>query len=208
MDSVSSDEVYQDQILPHVSRTFALTIPQLPPALSIPVTCAYCPWRIADSIEDGPALAAPETLAFLQRFSAVVGGSGDPQALARDLEHRLSDRTLPTERDLVSNMDRVVRVTANLGEAQHAAIQRCVELMCYGMPRFQFNASVKGLPKSSDLDDYCYYVAGVVGEMLTDLFCDYSAEIARRQARLRALSASVAPGLPMTNIPTDVLSDR
>ena len=34
MDSVSSDEIYQDQILPHVSRTFALTIPQLPPALA------------------------------------------------------------------------------------------------------------------------------------------------------------------------------
>ena len=208
MDSVSSDEVYQDQILPHVSRTFALTIPQLPPALSIPVTSAYLLCRIADTIEDEPALSAPETLAFLQRFSAVVGGSGEPGALARDLEHRLSDRTLPTERDLVSNMDRVVRVTASLGTAQHAAIQRCVELMCYGMPRFQFNASVKGLPRSSDLDDYCYYVAGVVGEMLTDLFCDYSAEIARRRINLSALAASFAQGLQMTNILKDIWEDR
>jgi farnesyl-diphosphate farnesyltransferase len=208
MDSVSSDEVYQDQILPHVSRTFALTIPQLPPALSIPVTSAYLLCRIADTIEDEPALSAPETLTFLQRFSAVVGGSGEPAALARDLEHRLSDRTLPTERDLVSNMDRVVRVTASLGAAQHAAIQRCVELMCYGMPRFQFNASVKGLPRSSDLDDYCYYVAGVVGEMLTDLFCDYSVEIARRRASLSALAASFAQGLQMTNILKDIWEDR
>ena len=76
MDSVSSDEVYQDQILPHVSRTFALTIPQLPPALSIPVTCAYLLCRIADTIEDEPALSPPETLAFLQRFSALLGGRG------------------------------------------------------------------------------------------------------------------------------------
>ena len=208
MDSVSSDEVYQDQILPHVSRTFALTIPQLPPALSISVTSAYLLCRIADTIEDEPALSAPETLAFLQRFSAVVGGSGEPAALARDLEHRLSDRTLPTERDLVSNMDRVVRVAASLGAAQHAAIKRCVELMCYGMPRFQFNASVKGLPRSSDLDDYCYYVAGVVGEMLTELFCDYSAEIARRRTNLSALAASFAQGLQMTNILKDIWEDR
>jgi farnesyl-diphosphate farnesyltransferase len=208
MDSVSSDEVYQDQILPHVSRTFALTIPQLPPALSIPVTSAYLLCRIADTIEDEPALSAPETLAFLQRFSAVVGGNGEPAALARDLEHRLSERTLPTERDLVSNMDRVVRVAANLGPAQHAAIKRCVELMCYGMPRFQFNASVKGLPRSTDLDDYCYYVAGVVGEMLTDLFCEYSAEIGRRRASLSALAASFAQGLQMTNILKDIWEDR
>jgi farnesyl-diphosphate farnesyltransferase len=208
MDSVSSDEVYQDQILPHVSRTFALTIPQLPPALSIPVTSAYLLCRIADTIEDEPALSAAETLAFLQRFSAVVGGSGEPEALARDLEHRLSDRTLPTERDLVSNMDRVVRVTAKFGPEQRAAIRRCVQLMCYGMPRFQFNASVKGLPRSSDLDDYCYYVAGVVGEMLTDLFCDYSVEIARRRANLSALAASFAQGLQMTNILKDIWEDR
>src|SRR5258708_1619146 len=208
MDSVSSDEVYQDQILPHVSRTFALTIPQLPPALSIPVTSAYLLCRIADTIEDEPALSAPETLAFLQRFSAVVGGTGEPAARARDLEHRLSDRTLPTERDLVSNMDRVVRVTAKLGQAQHAAIRRCVELMCYGMPRFQFNASLKGLVRSSDLDDYCYYVAGVVGEMLTDLFCDYSPEIACHRPALSSVSASFAQGLQMTNILKDVWEDH
>ena len=47
-----SDEVYQDRILPHVSRTFALTIPQLPPALRTPVTNAYLLCRIADTIED------------------------------------------------------------------------------------------------------------------------------------------------------------
>jgi farnesyl-diphosphate farnesyltransferase len=208
MHSVSSDELYQDEILPHVSRTFALTIPQLPPALSVPVTSAYLLCRIADTIEDEPALTPPETLAFLQRFSAVVAGRGDPNSLARDLEQRLTDRTLATERDLVSNMDRVTRVTANLGEAQRAAIQRCVELMCYGMPRFQFNASVRGLARSADLDDYCYYVAGVVGEMLTELFCDYSPEIARRRAALAGLAASFAQGLQMTNILKDVWEDR
>jgi farnesyl-diphosphate farnesyltransferase len=208
MDFVSSDEVYQDQILPHVSRTFALTIPQLPPALCVPVTNAYLLCRIADTIEDEPALSPSETLGFLQRFSAVVAGSGDPAALARDVEHRLSDRTLPTERDLVSNMARVVRVTANLGPAQKAAIVRCVELMCYGMPNFKFNASRRGLDRSSDLDDYCYYVAGVVGEMLTDLFCAYSPDIARRRSALSALAVSFAQGLQMTNILKDVWEDR
>jgi farnesyl-diphosphate farnesyltransferase len=72
MDSVSSDEAYQDQILPHVSRTFALTIPELPPALRTSVTCAYLLCRIADTIEDEPALSPPETLDFLQRFSALL----------------------------------------------------------------------------------------------------------------------------------------
>src|SRR5471032_472962 len=108
MDSVSSDEVYQDQILPHVSRTFALTIPQLPEGLRTAVTCAYLLCRIADTIEDEPALSPPETLAFLQRFSALLKGEGDPELLAQDIGPRLSDRTLATERDLVGNMDRVI----------------------------------------------------------------------------------------------------
>jgi len=208
MDSVSSDEVYQDEILPHVSRTFALTIPQLPSGLRTAVTTAYLLCRIADTIEDEPALSPPETLGFLQRFSAVLSGQGDAKLLARDIEQRLSDRTLPTERDLVSNMERVLGVMSRLNEPQRAAIRRCVQLMCSGMPRFQFSASLKGLAHSTDLDDYCYYVAGVVGEMLTDLFCDYSPEIARRRAELSAIAASFAQGLQMTNILKDVWEDR
>ena len=208
MDSVTSDEAYQDEILPHVSRTFALTIPQLPASLATPVTSAYLLCRIADTIEDEPALSPPETLAFLQRFSAVVGSEGDPRALAQDLQQRLSDRTLPTERDLVIHMDRVIRVTESFGKPQRAAIQRCVELMCYGMPRFQFNASLRGLGQSTELDDYCYYVAGVVGEMLTELFCESSPAIGRRRADLSALAGSFAQGLQMTNILKDVWEDR
>jgi farnesyl-diphosphate farnesyltransferase len=208
MDSVSSDEVYQDQILPHVSRTFALTIPQLPLGLRAAVTNAYLLCRIADTIEDEPALSPPETLAFLQRFSAVVAGQGDSRELAREIEQRLSDRTLATERELVCNMGPVLGVLASLNPAQRAAIQRCVELMCYGMPRFQFSASLKGLARSTDLDDYCYYVAGVVGEMLTELFCDYSPQIARHRPALSAIAASFAQGLQMTNILKDVWEDR
>jgi len=208
MDSGISDEVYQDRILPYVSRTFALTIPQLPLALRTAVTSAYLLCRIADTIEDEPALPAAETLAFLQRFRAAVAGSAAPAPLAKDLELRLSERTLPEERDLVSNMERVIRMTTALGELPRAAIQRCIDLMCYGMPHFQHSASVRGLARSSDLDDYCYYVAGVVGEMLTELFCDYSADIARRGAALHSLAASFAQGLQMTNILKDVWEDR
>jgi farnesyl-diphosphate farnesyltransferase len=208
MDSVSSDEVYQDQILPHVSRTFALTIPQLPERLRTAVTNAYLLCRIADTIEDEPALSPPETLAYLQRFSAVLGGHGNPAPLAREIAQRLSDRTLPAESDLVSNMGRVIGVLSRLNGSQQAAIQRCVALMCSGMPQFQFSASLKGLVRSSDLDDYCYYVAGVVGEMLTDLFCDYSPEIARSRSALSSKAASFAQGLQMTNILKDVWEDR
>jgi 4,4'-diapophytoene synthase len=208
MDSGISDEGYQDQILPHVSRTFALTIPQLPEPLRVAVTNAYLLCRMADTIEDEPAVAPEETLAFLERFKTVVAGHGDAALLSSDVEGRLSNRTLSAERDLIINMVRVLNVTASLQPAQRAAVQRCVELMCHGMPRFQSTASPRGLPRSADLDEYCYYVAGVVGEMLTELFCEYSAGAARNRTALRGLAVSFAQGLQMTNILKDVWEDR
>jgi farnesyl-diphosphate farnesyltransferase len=207
-DSSGSDEAYQDRILPHVSRTFALTIPQLPPALRTPVTSAYLLCRIADTIEDEPALSAPATLTLLRRFVAVLCGQEEATLLAKDLAPQLSDQTLPAERDLARNMGRVVAVTARLEKSQRLAIQRCLEVMSSGMHQFQRTASLRGLPRSTDLDDYCYYVAGVVGEMLTELFCGYSGRIAQNRAALNELAVSFAQGLQMTNILKDVWEDR
>ncbi|HET9107742.1 MAG TPA: phytoene/squalene synthase family protein [Steroidobacteraceae bacterium] len=210
MESVSStsDEAYQDEILPHVSRTFALTIPQLPPALRTPVTSAYLLCRIADTIEDEPALSASDTYVFLERFTAVVKGKEDAARLARDVVPRLSERTLAAERDLVANMERVVRVVSGFDERQRAAICRCIEVMSRGMHQFQRTASVRGLARSSDMDAYCYYVAGIVGETLTELFCAYSPAIMRHYEALYALAPSFGQGLQMTNILKDVWEDR
>ncbi len=148
MESAVADDSYQREILPHVSRTFALTIPQLPAALRPAVTSAYLLCRIADTIEDEPAIAPAETLRFLDRFKEAVAGRREPLELARELGQRLTDRTLPTERDLVSHMDAVIRMTGRLSGAQREAIVRCVDLMCYGMPRFQSTASVHGLARA------------------------------------------------------------
>jgi farnesyl-diphosphate farnesyltransferase len=207
MDTGNSAANFQDQILPHVSRTFALTIPQLPMPLRTAVTNAYLLCRIADTIEDEPALSPAESRVFLQRFTAVVRGTETAGPLARELGRRLSERTLPAERELVSGMERVIEVTAGLG-AERAAIQRCIEVMCHGMHHFQQTASVAGLARSSDLDSYCYYVAGVVGEMLTELFCCYSPAVAAQRNALQELSTSFAEGLQLTNIIKDFWEDR
>ena len=207
MDTGNSAADFQDRILPHVSRTFALTIPQLPLPLRIAVTNAYLLCRIADTIEDEPALSPADSRIFLQRFTAVVRGTEPPAPLAQELTRRLSGRTLPAERELVAGMERVITVTAGLGE-QRAAIERCIEIMCHGMHHFQQTASLAGLARLSDLDSYCYYVAGVVGEMLTELFCCHSPAIATQRAALQELSTSFAEGLQLTNIIKDFWEDR
>jgi len=121
---------------------------------------------------------------------------------------RLSERTLPAERDLVTNMHRVIRVVSRFDERQRAAIRRCIEVMSRGMHEFQRTASLRGLARSTDMDAYCYYVAGIVGETLTELFCAYSPAIMRHHAALYELAPSFGQGLQMTNILKDVWEDR
>jgi farnesyl-diphosphate farnesyltransferase len=203
-----SDEAYQEQILPHVSRTFALTIPQLPPDLSRAVTNAYLLCRVADTIEDEPQIAPPDTLLYMERFSDAVAGVADAHSLGTELADKLSMWTLPAERELIVQLARVIRITRQLPLRQQAAIRRCVDTMCHGMHQFQRTASVRGLATLEDLDSYCYYVAGVVGEMLTELFCSHSPDIERQRSALSRLAPSFAQGLQMTNILKDVWEDR
>ncbi len=172
------------------------------------MTNAYLLCRIADTIEDEPALSPVETQAFLQRFMAAVAGNGNPLTLVHELDERLSERTWPPNGNWSTRCSGSSTVTSSLTENQRVAILRCVELMCYGMPRFQSTASLRGLPRMTDLDDYCYYVAGVVGEMLTELFCEYSPQMARNRTAMQGFAVSFAEGLQLTNILKDVWEDR
>ena len=204
----NDDVAYQAAILPGVSRTFALTIPQLPERLRHVVCNTYLLCRIADTVEDEPELSAPRKREFLARLVRVVTGHEEPESFARELRPLLSSATLPGERDLVANTARIVRVTHQLRPVQLAAVERCVSIMTHGMAEFQQVATLGGLADQAHLDRYCYYVAGVVGETLTELFCDYSQEIDHRRDDLFRLSVAFGQGLQMTNILKDVWNDR
>ncbi len=204
----SDDIAYQTGILPGVSRTFALTIPQLPEQLRQVVCNTYLLCRIADTVEDEPELSAPQKQEFLSRLVRVVTGHQEPESFARELHPLLSSATLPSERDLVANTPRIVRITHQLRPVQRNAVERCVSIMAHGMAEFQHMATLGGLADQAHLDRYCYYVAGVVGETLTELFCDYSDEINQRRDDLFRLSVAFGQGLQMTNILKDVWTDR
>ncbi len=207
-ESANSDLAYQEEILQGVSRTFALTIPQLPDKLRDVVGNAYLLCRITDTIEDEPALSAGQKRAFAERFAEVVAGRAEAEPFARELGALLSSSTTPSEHDLIANTVRVIRITNGFNTVQRGALERCVRIMAGGMAEFQQNATPDGLNDVPHLDRYCYYVAGVVGEMLTELFCDYSAEINARREELLPLAVSFGQGLQMTNILKDVWDDR
>lgn len=203
-----SDLEYQANILQGVSRTFALTIPQLPCRLHKVVGNAYLLCRIADTIEDEVSLAPDQKRHFSRMFIDVVTGRVPASAFAGELHPLLSARTPVAERDLIKNTPRVIRLTHGFTETQRAAIGRCVAIMAKGMAAFQAAPNPDGLNDIPQLDQYCYYVAGVVGEMLTELLCEYSEAIRTRRKEMIELAVSFGQGLQMTNILKDVWEDR
>ncbi len=202
------DEQYQDDILRGVSRTFALTIPQLPEALRRVIGNAYLLCRITDTIEDDNALSSEQTRQLSQMFSEVVCGNVSAQLFADQLYPLLSNHTIPAEHDLIKNTPAVIRITHSFNATQRHALERCVRIMGQGMSDYQETESLEGLKDLPSMDQYCYYVAGVVGEMLTELFCDYSQEMNNHKTTLMRLSVSFGQGLQMTNILKDIWDDR
>jgi farnesyl-diphosphate farnesyltransferase len=204
----SQMESREEEMLQGVSRSFALTIPHLPPPLRSPVTTAYLLCRIADTIEDEENLSVDQKALFFQQFIQVVEGKSPAEELAQELSPLLSGGTLPAEKELIRNMAWVLQKAFSFSENQQIALKRCATIMAQGMQSFQEFKGLQGLKDLRELDRYCYHVAGVVGEMLTGLFCDYSEAIGRSKEKLLSLARSFGQGLQMTNILKDLWDDR
>ncbi|MBI3915576.1 MAG: squalene/phytoene synthase family protein [Betaproteobacteria bacterium] len=185
-----------------------MTIPLLPRDLAVTVANAYLLCRIADTIEDEPALSAAEKRRISRQFIAVVARHEPGSRFTEALAPLLSPATPEAERELVLNASRIVGLTHRFPLAQRRAMERCVAIMATGMAAFQAQSSVRGLRDQSQMDHYCYFVAGVVGEMLTELFCLHAPAVAENRDRLMKLAVSFGQGLQMTNILKDMWEDR
>lgn len=198
----------QGHLLAGVSRTFALTIPELPPPLAGVVTNAYLLCRLVDTVEDDPELPLATKAALCRRFLEVLRGESAAEPFAGELAGCLGGRCSAAERDLLAAAPQVVAYTRALSATQRSAVLECVSEMAEGMIEMQRQQRAGGLERLADLDRYCHYVAGVVGIMLTRLFCDYSPAADRNRAALLRLAPSFGQGLQMTNILKDIWEDR
>jgi len=192
---IENDDLrYQAQILEQVSRTFALTIPQLPNDLYKVVANAYLLCRIADTIEDDPDLTPAHKQTYAEQFIQVLDEEIDPDRFAQDLHAHLSPKLPAAELELVLNTAKVVRVTHGFSPAEHASMRRCVAIMSTGMAHFQTLDTRHGLRDMAEMDEYCYYVAGVVGEMLTVTFLCPRAPIKCAARRYAEIGGFLRPG--------------
>lgn len=204
-----ADRDFGRAILPKVSRTFALGIRLLPSGLEEAVRTSYLLCRIADTIEDSPALPPTGKRDLLDHLCRCLE---DPAADCAPLTGAFAQARSDEER-LVREGDRVLRAFHALSPAERDAVRPWVQEMARGMAEFAQRRGTKdglaALASVAELDRYCYYVAGTVGHLLTGLFGIHHRRMtAARTARLESLATSFGLGLQLTNIIKDVADDR
>lgn len=203
------------RVLPRVSRTFALNIELLSGSFRDAVRVAYLLCRAADTIEDRWAGSPGEIEGRFDAFLAALAGDG---RAAASLGAVAADGGPPDDYDLLAGLPLVLAAFAALEPGDREAIAAGVRTMSEGMRRYAARAARRGpgvcyVDDEAELHDYCWVVAGCVGEMLTRL---HGRRAGDEPADLRARRADLAPkvgeALQLTNIlldwPTDVRRGR
>ncbi len=206
------DEDRLHDLLVKTSRTFALAIPVLPQPTVREVTVAYLLFRIADTFEDaGREWADERQLEALDEFARLLREPSPPAAERLAAACRQPPPTRhPGYRELLAEIPLVMEAFTGLSAEARRSVRRHTLLTTEGMAGFVRRTGDDGvlrLDTVRDLRDYCYVVAGIVGEMLTDLFLLAGPALAGVADELRRRAARFGEGLQLVNILKDSASD-
>jgi farnesyl-diphosphate farnesyltransferase len=198
-------------LLEKTSRTFALAIPLLPEPTRQQVGIAYLLFRIADTFEDAELWPRAERLEALARFRALL----DAPVPAEARRETASWLATPPCGDagyleLLRRTPEVLGAYWALAAGPRRLIGEHTRRTVEGMAGFVGRASEAGVLQLEDVEDlkgYCYVVAGIVGEMLTELFLLGRKALAPVRSFLRERSARFGEALQLVNIIKDSLAD-
>jgi farnesyl-diphosphate farnesyltransferase len=199
------------KLLAKTSRTFALSIPLLEEPLRAEVGVAYLLFRIADTFEDAARWPRAERLEALADLAALLR-KPDPSLATSKAKTWLDSRPCDEEfyLELLAEAPAVLAHLDGLAPASREAIVRQVLRTVLGMADFVRAGDAEGRLRLTSLDDlrrYCYVVAGIVGELLTELFLLNASHLSPVHAELEASDATFGEGLQLVNILKDSLAD-
>uniref|UniRef100_B8HMB9 Squalene/phytoene synthase n=1 Tax=Cyanothece sp. (strain PCC 7425 / ATCC 29141) TaxID=395961 RepID=B8HMB9_CYAP4 len=199
-------ERFCQEILPEVSRTFALSIRFLPGNLGRAVLCAYLLCRIADTIEDDPVATVETKIFLLDLLLDCFDSPVDANAYPKEAENVQGEAA---HLRLVQHTDLVFALFRTLPPSTQHHVYRWVSEMVHGMKKFVAlhpqGIRIQTLP---EYKEYCYYVAGTVGYLLTDLWHEHSPSIGDGEYKvLLQRCAAFGEALQTVNILKDIAWD-
>lgn len=200
-----------EQLLLNTSRTFALAIPLLPEPTRQEVTISYLLFRIADTFEDASSWPRHLRIEALERFGRLLERS-DPDEIAAVSRQWAAEVPCDHDgyRELLAEIPDVLDSFFELSPRAVDLIRFHTRRTAEGMAGFVARTTDEGELRLADLDDlrsYCYVVAGIVGELLTELFLLGRPALESAGPVLREHAATFGEGLQLVNILKDSASD-
>jgi farnesyl-diphosphate farnesyltransferase len=199
-----------ETLLQRTSRTFALTIPCLPQPTRDEVGIAYLLFRIIDTFEDAVLWEPDRRRRALSQFVTLLDG---PAAASEPLAQEWT-RDPPLVhagyQELLAHTPLVLERFEALRPEVRQILRTHVARSAEGMASFVARVQPEGrlqLETIAELRDYCYAVAGIVGEMLTELYLVGRPSMAPVAPELRKRAAAFGEGLQLVNILKDARPD-
>jgi farnesyl-diphosphate farnesyltransferase len=211
--SQTIDRDRNQELLFATSRTFALCIPMMPSMLRDALGLGYLLLRNADTIEDAYRWPKSRRIELLQTYKRLLQYPESQAARefagmfddGEDLENPDHLKLLQSTPYLLEQVDLLPKPYV---EAITEHVVRVIEWMQKWVAMHDDQNRLK-LLRLKQLDDYCYAVAGIVGELSTSLIGLYRPTLKGTQLLvMRSLETACGAGLQLTNIIKDVFRDH
>jgi len=183
------------EMLRRVSRTFALSIEQLPQVLRDSITASYLLLRVSDCLEDNNAMPSERKAELLRLWAQVLSQTTPLDRLTNGLTDL--DSSDP-EIYVAQHAGQVVEQMRQLPPDIQKIIVKHVNRTSMGMAWWQEHGPY--VENEAAMDDYMHQVAGRVGYLLTDIFAWYSPVIRERKEQLLPLARQYGLALQTVNI--------
>ncbi|MFA5929829.1 MAG: squalene/phytoene synthase family protein [Candidatus Micrarchaeia archaeon] len=191
------------ELLPKVSRSFALCIKVLPEPLNEQMMLSYMVFRVIDTIEDSHASLRTKKSLFKKVLSLLSRRHADDNA-AKELSRALLAKLDYTyEKELLEQLPALNRHLFSQPLAARRAIVHRGSIMAKGMCKFQ----KKPIETFADQDRYSYYAAGVVGHLFNDLLFINGIISLHLRRQLSRYARQFGLALQKVNILRDIADD-
>jgi len=184
----SKAEFYQSH-LDRVSRSFAFCIRQLPSPLREWIGLSYLLCRVVDTVEDAPWTSTEAQFDAFRRFDEALLSASD-LGRVRDWAAVFPAGLSQAEAALLGETVELMDDYHRFPPAIRDIMKELIYSMSQGMQHFCRTRSADGalyLQTLAEVNQYCFFVAGVVGELLSKLLAKVEPRFEMsEQALLRA----------------------
>ena len=179
LELTDAEKGYLDDTMKKVSRSFAIVVLSLEEPLNAFMAAAYLICRVVDNIEDCDQPFAWKEQRFREFHGLIEEPANAPQILAAWIQESWPGLT-QDESDMMGQVRGSIlwEIYAKIPERSRSIIGRWASEMADGMlrvedpdqhPLLENRGGVRVLASESDYNEYCFYVAGTVGHMATEL---------------------------------------